>query len=65
MASLETRTPSRSFPLMASPPLVLVGGSQGTGGAGGGGSSQSRITESKIYEQTPIILYNVDNACHV
>jgi hypothetical protein len=27
-----------------------------------GGSNQSQITESKIYRQTPIILYNVNMA---
>jgi hypothetical protein len=52
VASPETGTPSRSFPLAASLPLALVGGSQGRGG----GSSQSRITESKICGQTPVIL---------
>jgi len=51
MASLEIGTPSHFFPLAASLPLALVGGSQGTRG----GSSQSQITESKICRHTPII----------
>jgi hypothetical protein len=45
VASLETGTPSHSFPLAVSLLLALVGG-----------SSQSRIIESKICGQTPIIL---------
>jgi hypothetical protein len=60
MASPETGTPTGFFPLAASPPLVLAGGFQRIGG---GGSSQSRITESKICEHTPFILYNVDVEC--
>jgi len=32
VASLEIGTSSHSFPLVVSLPLVLVGGSQGTGG---------------------------------
>ncbi len=51
MSSIEIGTPFRSFPLMASPPLTMVGGFQGTEG----GSTQLQITESKICEQTPII----------
>jgi len=53
VTSHEIRTPSCSFPLAASLPLVLAGGSQGTWRVG---SNQSRITESKFCEQTPIIL---------
>jgi DNA-binding helix-hairpin-helix protein with protein kinase domain len=54
MASPETRTPSHSFPLVASPQLALVGGSQGTDGA------LVNHELPKICEHTPIILYNVD-----
>ncbi len=43
MSSTEIGIPSHFFALVASPPLALVGGSQGT--EGGGGSNQSEITE--------------------
>jgi len=52
MASPETGTTSRYFPLPASPLFTLAGKSQETRG----GSSQSQITESNICGQTPIIL---------
>ncbi len=52
------RIKNNNLPWRYQLPLALVGGSQGTEG----GSNQSQITESKIYRQTPIILYNVNMA---
>jgi len=47
MASPETRIPIGYFPLAASLPLALVGGSQGTKGGGGGGPTQKQNTGKK------------------
>jgi hypothetical protein len=60
VASHETITPSRSFPLVASLPFALARGSQGTrrwGGGGGSSLANHELLNQKFADKHQLLMY--------